>query len=167
MLEVFLLSPLVTTSFITVSFIIVLRICHHSTDPPMISEPPVPQVVTLPENTFNSRNDGTTIFRCTATASTSVAIVWLHDGRDASRLAADDTSRYNTAILDSETDGGITRVTSQLEIESVGVNDNGVVVCEAQVPTSEALEDPVTATAETTLTVLGEVQQLTVLCVIP
>lgn len=122
----------------------------------MITEPPVPQVVSLSENTFDSESDVTTTFQCTATSSTSVDIVWLHDGQDASRLAADHTSRYNTEILGRETEGGITTVTSQLEIESVGVDNNGVVVCEARVPISEALGGPVTATAETTLTVLGE-----------
>ena len=127
-------------------------------DPPDIPKKPAPQLISLPKNSFDSIETGPT-FQCTVSTSeaygSSLEVLWTHgEKRDVSQL---DTKKYNTSELTRVTNGGVTSVSSEMMVTSVRLNDSGLVSCEARIPPSNVTGGfPVTATADTTLTVLGE-----------
>ena len=116
------------------------------------------KLISLPQNSFNSIETGPT-FQCTVSTSqaygSSLEVLWTQgEKKDVSQQ---DPNQYSTRELSRVTNGGVTSVSSEMMIMSVRLNDSGQVSCKARIsPSNISGGFPVTATANTTLTVLGE-----------
>ena len=129
------------------------------TDPPRITQPPMAQVVPLPENTFDSQGASIT-FTCTATATTDLEIFWFH-GEEEADVSRRDPDKYTTEDINRGNDGGLNSVSNRLQINFLTIFDGGVVRCEARIPASvNTGGEPAAVTEVTTVTVLGKLNHL-------